>query len=151
MKYFRFPNIIACSLLAIAFFAAATPATAADSVRIKATLILGTNDGGGVDGSLRQYEKNLKRVLPFDTFKSQGSGSANVSLPGSSRIGIGGGQTVNVDVQSTGDSKYRIAARWSKGGQTYINTTVVASKNRPTVLVGPSSGGGKLILLLVAN
>lgn len=142
------PFLFAC---AVALLCSASSALAADAVNIRATLILGTNDGGGVDGQLRQYERNLKRVLPFDTFKQQGAGSANVTPPGEANIGIGDGHVVHARVEEAGDGKYRIAARWTKGDHAYINTTVVASSNRPTVLGGPSANGGNLILLLVVK
>lgn len=138
-------------LIGLALLLATPQAHAAESVSVRATLILGTNDGGGVDRQLRQYERNLKRVLPFNTFTQQGSGSASVTPPGEARISIGGGQAVHVKVENAGEGKFRIAARWTRGEQSYINTTVVASPDRPTVLVGPSAQGGKLILLLVAK
>ena len=129
-----------------------TPAaSAADTARVQATLILGSNDGGGVDPQLRQYERNLQRVLGFDTFRQQGSGTAQVSLPGSGSISIGGGHRVAVTAESAADGKLRVAARWTQGDRTYVNTTVVTGLGQPTVLVGPAAGSGKLILLIVAR
>lgn len=151
MKSRPLPFVPCLLLIGFALLLATPSADAADSVSVRATLILGTNDGGGVDGQLRQYERNLKRVLPFNTFAQQGSGSASVATPGEARISIGGGQAVNVKVERAEGGKFRIAARWTRGQQTYINTTVVAAPDRPTVLVGPSAQGGKLILLLVAK
>ncbi|MDQ8202002.1 hypothetical protein [Pelagicoccus sp. SDUM812003] len=135
-------------LVATLFLAAgiATDSHAADDARIQATLILGTNDGGGVDSQLKRYEKNLKRVLRFDTFRQKGSGSASVSLPGKASINVGQGQSVSIEASDAGGGKLRIAARWAQ-----ISTTVVTPRGQPTVLVGPASGSGKLILLLVAN
>ncbi|MBC2607688.1 hypothetical protein [Pelagicoccus albus] len=134
--------------VALAFAAiAASSVHAAEKVTINATLIIGSNDGGGVDAPLRQYEKNLKRVLPFDTFKRQGGGRASIYVPGRGSIGLGGGQNVGVSAESAGEGRYRISAQWKRGNQTMVNTTVVASKNRPTVLVG----GGQYILILIAN
>lgn len=124
---------------------------AAESVSVKATLIHGSNEGGGVDAQLRQYERNLRRVLGFDTFRQQGSGSAGISTPGSATINMGGGHSVAINLTEAGDDKLRIATRWTKGGQAFINTTVVTARNQPTVLVGPASGEGKQILLLVAR
>lgn len=139
------------AFLLLAFAAMLVPSTfAADSARIQATLILGSNEGGGVDSHLRKYERNLKRVLPFDTFKQQGSGSAQIAVPGNGSVSIGGGHQVSLSVADAG-GKLRITAKWTKGNRTYINTTVVTAPNQPTVLGGPSEGQGKLILLLVAQ
>ncbi|MDQ8179286.1 hypothetical protein [Pelagicoccus sp. SDUM812005] len=151
MKNFRAPQFAAFALIAILANCLANVAHAADSINIRATLILGSNEGGGVDSSLHQYETNLKKVLPFDTFKNQGSSRARVSVPGSNIIGLSGEHDVSVKVDPAGDGKYRISAQWKRSGHTLVNTTVVASKDRPTVLVGPSSGNGRIILLLIAH
>lgn len=128
---------------------ASLPAAQAESLSISTTLILGSKDGGGTDGQLRQYEGNLKRHFPFDTFKQLSSGTARLEAPGSSSVSLSGGHNIAYNVSPAGDGKYRISARWTKGNTTYINTTVVASKNRPTALAGPAQGGGTLILLFV--
>lgn len=126
-------------------------AHAADSANIRAYLIQGSNEGGGVDSSLSQYQSDLKHNLPFDTFKRQGTGSANIAVPGAGSINVGNGQTVNLKVDPASNGKIRISAQWKQGGKKLVDITVDASKGRPTVLVGPSSGTGRLILLLVAN
>lgn len=151
MKYLRIQTL--ASVLAIALAAAlSTPAAhAADTVSISAVLILGSNEGAGVDAALRPYEQNLKKHLRFDTFKRLGGGRTNVALPGLGAIAVGDGQSVALSAQPAGDGKYRISAQWTKGSHTLVNTTVVASKGLPTVLVGPSSGGSRTILLMVAE
>ncbi|MBD5780498.1 hypothetical protein IEN85_13440 [Pelagicoccus sp. NFK12] len=151
MKKFRAPQYASFALVAILATFLTSLAQAADSINIRATLILGSNDGGGVDASLHQYERNLKKVLPFDTFRNQGSSRARVAVPGSNIIGLSGEHDVSVKVDPAGDGKYRISAQWKRSGHTLVNTTVVASKDRPTVLVGPSSGNGRIILLLIAH
>ena len=143
------------TLLVLAALATALAATssacAADFARIRATLILGANDGTGVDQSLQVYEKHLKRFFPFDSFKQQRNGRTELTLPGSRTIALGGGHSVAVRATDAGNGKLRIATTWVKEGRTLINTTVVSAPNQPTVLAGPSEKNGKLILLLVAN
>lgn len=150
MKNVRVPPLLSVALLAIFATLFASVAQGADSINIRATLILGSNEGGGVDASLHQYERNLKKVLPFDTFKDRGSSRASVAVPGSNIIGLSREHDVSVKVDPAGNGKYRISAQWKRSGHTLVNTTVVASKDRPTVLVGPSSGDGRMILLLIA-
>ncbi|MDQ8185611.1 hypothetical protein [Pelagicoccus sp. SDUM812002] len=151
MKNYRAPKLASLVLIAIFNSLFASVSVAADSINIRATLILGSNEGGGVDASLSQYERNLKKILPFDTFKNQGSSRASVSVPGSNIIGLSGEHDVSVKVDPAGDGKFRISAQWKRSGHTLVNTTVVASKDRPTVLVGPNSGNGRIILLLIAH
>ena len=145
------PPILFFALSILAGLAIAPAAQAADSVNIHATLILGSNQGGGVDGQLKRYERHLKRVFRFDTFQQKGGGASNVAIPGSGTVNVGGGHQISVNVTDAGNDKLRIAAKWTKSGRALINTTIVSSRNQPTVLGGPASGEGKLILLLVAN
>ena len=146
------PTFFTLLTLALITLGVASPTTvAADEAQIQATLIMGSNDNGGVDGQLQRYERHLKRVFRYDTFKQQGQGSARVAVPGTGSISIGGGHRLNLDVSDAGDDKLRIAAKWTNGGRVLINTTVVSPRDQPTVLGGPTSGGGMLILLLVAR
>ena len=142
-------------LLATTFFAvlgSLTPeAHAAQPARVNAILILGSNSGTGVDPQLQRYERHLKRVAPFDSFQHRGQGERAVTVPGSGEIVIDRHHLVSFDVAPAEDGKLRIAAKWSNAGKTLIQTTVVTPRNQPTVLGGPSSNGGKLILMLVAR
>lgn len=151
----RLTTAILFTLAIFTSLAAPTDVSAADSVNIRVTLILGNNEGGGIDSQLQRYERHLKRVVSrFDTFRQQGSGSTSISTPGSGTINIGGGHQVTISVTDAGDTgsgKLRIATRWSQGGHILIDTTIVSSRKQPTVLGGPSSGNGKLILLLEAR
>lgn len=138
-------------LFALAAAVFSSGAFAADSTNIRAYLIKGSNDGGGVDSSLSQFQSNLKQSLPFNTFKIQGTGSANIAVPGSGGIVLGSGQTVSLKADPASNGKLLISVQWKQGGKKLVEIVVEASKGNPTVLVGPSSGSGRLILLLVAN
>lgn len=142
--------LAAFALLLAAAFALAASARA-DTLSIAATLVLGSNEGKGIDGGLSRYEEHLKRVFPFDTFTLYGSASGSIASPGSSALNLGQGHSLELTSSEAGGEKVRLAARWSKGGRVLISTTVVASKGQPTVLGGPAQGSGKLILLLVAR
>lgn len=149
MNRSTFLTLLALALLSLGL---ANPATlSAEEAQIQATLIMGSNENGGVDGQLQRYERHLKRVFRYDTFKQQGQGSARVAVPGTGSISIGGGNRLSLDVSDAGSDKLRIAAKWTNGGRVLVNTTVVSPRDQPTVLGGPASGGGMLILLLVAR
>lgn len=148
-------NPLAClAALALAALFFTPIAQAADNVKVNAVLIAGSNDGGGVDSSLRQYESKLKANIPkVDTFKRLGGGRADISLPGSKTMNLGSGQTVAVDVKPTSNGKLQITIEWKRGSQRLLKTIVESSKNNPnpTVLGAPGPGDGKYILLLFAN
>ncbi len=144
-------NLIALFALAFLGLALAPQTVAEEQVSVRATLILGSNAGTGVDRSLAKYERNLTRVLRFDSFKQVGSGSARIAAPGSATIGLSNGHTVQVNLKDAGEGKLRISQKWSKSGRILVNTTTLTARNRPLVQVGPAEGDGKLILLLVAN
>lgn len=150
MKYIRLPKLVALILITLAS-AFATSTAQAEKLTVNAILILGSNDNGGIDSSLQKYAKNLTQHFRFDTFKQYSTSRASVPVPGSNIIGMAEEHSVSIKVDSATDGKYRISAQWKRGPQTIVNTTVVASKNRETVLVGPSNDGKRLILLLVAN
>ena len=144
-------TLLLFALIALFASVSVTASARAADASVTAILIQGSNEGGGVDSQLRRYERHLSHMLPFDTFKQRGQGSSRVSLPGNGSIDIGGGQLVAVKVEDGGGDKLRITARWTDGNRTLINTTIVSSRGKPTVLGGPSSGNGKLILLLIAQ
>jgi len=52
-------------------FALGIPSIDVDAANVRGTLILATNDGSGVENSLKKYERQLKR-LNFDSFRSIG-------------------------------------------------------------------------------
>lgn len=141
------------ALLALIAFAASLFATAAhaENISVSATLILASNDGQGVDASLRQYERNLIRAFPFDTFKQQGSGNFRLSLKGTQTLSFPGGQKVTVSYLSNDGGKYRLSAQWKKGGQTLTDMVVLASKGHPTVQAAGNSGGKLPLLILVVK
>ena len=150
MKNYRLTKFIALAFIALASAFASSTAQA-ETINVNAILILGSNDNAGIDSSLQKYAKKLTEHLRFDTFKLQSSSRASLPVPGSNIIGMSEEHSVSIKVDSAADGKYRISAQWKRGPQTIVNTTVVASKNRETVLVGPSNDGKRLILLLVAN
>lgn len=144
-------TFLALAIVAFALGVKPSDAQAEAATNITATLILGTNEGGGVDPSLRRFERHLKRLSRFDTFKQKGRGSSSVSVPGNGAISVGNGHRVTISVTSASNDRLRIATKWTSGNRVLVNTTVVAPRNQPTVLGAPSQGSGQYILLLVAR
>lgn len=147
MKNFLRHRVFLTLAFCLATFALSSTAHA-ESLSISTTLIRGSNEGGGTDASLKQYESKLKHHFPYDTFKSVGSSSTSLEVPGSGSLKISG-NSVTFNATPDGSGRYRISARWTKDGKTLQNTTVVTSKNSPTVLASSSRGDSTLILLFV--
>lgn len=144
-------RLLLAAFALLASLSAASSVSAADT-SVSAILILASNDGQGVDAPLKSYAAHLQRVFSsFDTFKQKGQGSAKIALPGSGSISVGAGQKVDLKVEDAGGGRLRIAANWTENGRLLVNTTVVTGRDQPTVLGGPSSGGGTLFLFLVAR
>ena len=122
-----------------------------DSLSIKGVMILASNDSTSTDPSLKAYEKNLRRLFNFSSYKRYGSGNTQLSIPGKSTLSMGHGHQVEIDVKPINQQKSRIGIRWVKNGKLQINTTVAMVRGKPAVLGGPSVKGGNLILILTAH
>ncbi len=121
------------------------------SLSLKGVMILATNDATATDPSLKAYEKTLRRLFKFKSYKRYGSGNTRLNLPGKASMSIGRGHQVEVDAKPINQQKSRVSIRWLHSGRVQINTTIAMTKGKPTVLGGPSVKGGNLILILTAQ
>jgi len=127
---------------------------AAETVNLEATLILASsNASGGVDRALRPYEPTLRRLFKYDTYQLLQRATASAPLPGRRRMSLGGGHRLEIEARQAEGGKIRLRTRWLRGDRLLVDTAVVASRNRPTVLGGPPAEGGQgaLLLILVAR
>lgn len=122
----------------------------AETVSVRATLILASNDGKGVDSSLRQHERAL-RVFPFDSFKRIGNGQVQLSPKESKTVSFGNGQTVTISYHAMEGNQYRITTNLKQGSKTLVKTTVLANKGKPNYQGANNSDGSVPILYWVAN
>ncbi len=122
-----------------------------DTLSIKGVMILASNDTATTDPSLKAYEKTLRRLFKFKSYKRYGGGNTQLNLPGKSTMSIGSGHKVELNAKPINQQKSRISIRWLHRGRAQINTTIVMTKGKPTVLGGPSVKGGNLILILTAS
>ncbi|MBK1878620.1 hypothetical protein [Pelagicoccus mobilis] len=150
MKHIRIPKLATLAIVVLATSLFSTVSSAQDA-SVSATLILASNEGQGVDASLKQYERRLIRAFPFDTFKQQGTGNFKLRLNGTQTISFPGGQKVTVSYLSNEGGKYRLSAQWKKDSKTLTDMTVLASKGHPTVQAAGNSGGKLPLLILVVN
>ncbi len=146
--------IATLSLIVVAYLLIPTTLSAkgnSATLSIKGVMILASNDSTETDPSLRAYEKNLRRLFRFKSYKRYGSGNTRLNLPGKSTMSMGRGHQVEVDAKPINQQKSRISIRWLRDGRSQINTTLVMTRGKPAVLGGPSVKGGNLILIITAH
>jgi hypothetical protein len=129
--------------LTLILTAAAHAVPAGTNVNIRGTLILASNEGQGLDSSLRAYERQLNR-LNFSSFRAIGNGGTQLTVPGKGLIRLSGDFTVEVESQPAPGDRIPVEVRWLQGKRTLIHT----SGTLPLVLGGPSHGNGTLILVI---
>jgi hypothetical protein len=121
------------------------PARAAESLAIRALLIVASNNKAPADPRLAPFEAELQRNFPESSFKLMHEGSANVADGGRATISLGSGDTVEVEPKRTG-SGIQMKLNWAKGG---IATTVVQQSGVPVVLNRRPAGEGQTPIVLV--
>lgn len=122
-------------------------ASPAHAITVKATLIEASNAAAAPDERLKDYTPNLKRIFRYKSFRLIDSGSTKVNVPGAGAIGVNGHQ-IKFNTEPSQQGRIRMAIDWRQGKRQLMQTTVSAARSTPTALGGPSTEGGKLILVL---
>lgn len=135
-------RIIPLMLLALfAAFPNATTAAEAGSTRVRALLVIASNQPGGSDSRLSAYEPTLRRILRFESYRLVGEGSASVAPAGKASIRLGQGHSLALENQrADGRGGSRLQLGWQQGGRSLMNTGVALRPGVPAVLGGPSTG-----------
>lgn len=128
-------------LAALLLVPRSTIAADAGQTRVRALLVIASNQKGESDARLSAYEPNLRRVLRFESYRLAGEGSANLASPGKATVNLGHGHSLALET-SKGEAggSVRLQVNWQEGGRLLINTGLVLPPGKPAVLGGPSSG-----------
>jgi hypothetical protein len=129
----------------IASFAFALSAHAAESISIRALLIMASNSKAPADPKLAAFEAELQRNFPESSFRLMHEGSATVADNGRASISLGSGDTVEAEARRT-SAGIQMKLNWAKGE---IATTVVQQAGIPAVLIRRPVGDGKTPIVLV--
>ncbi len=132
------------SVLALLALAAAPALRAADRATVQAILIIASKEPGQTDRRLAPYESNLRRILRFESFKFVAEGSASLNVPGEGRIGLGRGQSVSLEAESSDGRSLRVKVSWLS-----IETGLALRPGVPAILGGPSTGDGDDVYALL--
>jgi hypothetical protein len=140
-------------LAALLLVPRSTIAADADHTRVRAMLVIASNQKGESDGRLSAYEPTLRSLLRFESYRLAGEGSANLTSPGKASVNLGHGHSLALEVPKTEGSGVRLQVTWQEGGRLLMNTGLVLRPGVPAVLGGPSSGkaGEVWAVLLIAD
>lgn len=113
---------------------------AAGHTTIQGILISASNEPGGSDRRLAEYEPTLRKILRFASYRHLGSDRASLDIPASSNLSVGDGHELEVATESSDSNSIHVKVRWTAGGRTLMNTGLVLRPGVPAVLGGPSTG-----------
>jgi hypothetical protein len=97
--------------------------------RVRAILIVASNEKGPVDPKLAEYDANLRRLLRFESFRWAAEGSAVVPETGNSTVVL----VRDHKIELTGDGR-TIRATWFEGSRRVL---ALALPDGPSILGGP--------------
>ena len=143
--------ILAIGLAALALSlpssAAPTP-KGTKAATVHAILITASNKKGGVDRKLAAYEADLRRNLPFDTFRYATEGT--VSLPNGGRATITFAGNHRLELEDDPSEGLSLKVFWMNGSEVVIRTTLVLNPGVPAVLLrrGATDGDVPVVLLI---
>jgi hypothetical protein len=148
-------RIIQLMFLAALLLVSRTAAFSAegDQARVRAILVIASNDKGGTDARLAAFEPTLRRLLRFESYRLVGEGSATLSVPGKSNVNLGRGHSLELEAEKSDGKGVRLRVGWENNGRSLMNTGLALRPGVPAVLGGPSSGkeGEVWAVILVAN
>lgn len=150
----RFLALAVALAAAAPFTTSAAPAPkaakGAGSTQVRAILVYASNQKGGVDRRLAAYADNLKRNLPFDTFRYGGEGASALPKDGHTTITFAGDH--RVELQDEPGDDLRLKTYWMKSSEVIISTTLTLVPGVPGVLVRRGAGEGEVpVVLLIAR
>jgi hypothetical protein len=122
----------------------------AKATSVHAILINASNKHGGVDRKLVAYEADLRRNLPFDTFRYATEGTVPLPKGGRATIPFGGGHRLELE-DDPGDG-LSLKVFWMNGSEVVIRTTLTLNPGVPAVLLRRDASGGDVpVILLIAR
>lgn len=122
---------------------------AAENASVQAVLISASKGNGRSDPKVAPYEANLKRTLPFDTFKYVTEGGASLAVGGNGAISLGGHRLEFSGIERAGGG-LRMRVKWSSGNRELMSTTV-SLPSGVAVVLGRGGEGEVPVVVLIAR
>ena len=152
MRIIQLILAIGLAALALSFPSSAAPAPkaakGAKAATVQAILITASNKKGGVDRKLATYEADLRRNLPFDTFRYVTEGT--VPLPNGGRATIPFAGNHRLELEDDPSEGLSLKVFWMNGSEVVIRTTLTLNPGVPAVLLrrGATDGDVPVVLLI---
>jgi hypothetical protein len=124
-----------------------------NQARVRAILVIASNEKDASDGRVGPYEPVLRKFLRFESYRLAGQGTASIGLPGKANLNLGQGHSLSLEGEKSDGAAVRLRVRWENGGQSLMNTGLVLPPGSPVVLGGSGTGkpGEVWALILIAN
>ncbi len=124
---------------------------AADGGSVRALLIGASNQKGGSDPKLAEYEATLRRNLPFDTFRLTGEGATTIASGGRASISLGQGHRLELESEK-GANGIHLKVQWMNGSKSVMSTSLTLKPGVPAVLGRRGGDEGEVpVVLLIAR
>lgn len=149
MKRLHLIGIALINFICLISLAAQPPGE--NRVTFKAILIIASNDASTSNSRHGRYERKLRKIFRFKSYRYLTEGTGSTNLPGQLTLSLGKAHRVTIQASAVERNKVRARIRWLKDGKALIQTTIVMGRETPAILGGPSFERGNLILVLEAE
>jgi hypothetical protein len=147
----RMINTVIVSLL-VALAGLPLRALAADTVAVRAILVMATNQKAAADPKLADFEAPLQRNLPESSFRYVGEATTTVGATTRGNISLGNGHRLELDGEKGDGRGHAVRVRWLNGDKVVMNTSLTLQPGVPAVLGRrPSDDGETPIVLVIAK
>lgn len=128
-------------------------ATLQADTQLRALLVIASNEKGETDARLAPYERNLRSILRFESYRLAGEGSASIAAGAGATIGLTEGQSLEIQAEHGEGRSPRVKINWQGNGRSHMNTGLTLRPRVPAVLGGPSTGraGEVFAIILIAE
>lgn len=116
---------------------------------VQAILISASNGPGGVDPRLASHAAELRRNLPFTSFRHAGEGSARLASGGHASLSLGSGHRLELEGGSGGRGAIQVKVQWLQGSRVVMNTTLNLQPGVPAVLGRRGGDEGEVPVVLI--
>lgn len=147
----RMTNTVIVSLL-LALVGSPLRALAADTVAVRAILVMATNQKSAADPRLAEFEAPLQRNLPESSFRYVGEGKTSVGANSRGNITLGNGHRLELNGEKGDGRGHAVQVRWLNGDKVVMSTSLTLQPGVPAVLGRrPSDDGETPIVLVIAK
>ncbi len=136
---------LALALCVLGFGAGVAAPAAADNHTYEITVLVISQEPGGIDGRARRFDRILGRRLRYQSLRFLKSRRRSVALDEIGSVRVRGTKAFRFRPIDEGGKGVLVAVDWETRGDFRIH------KGKPLILGGPATKGGELIVILEAR